>query len=105
MIAGGKPWSYTFDLPSVHIGETDYTKVRPNGLHPANTANVKRYIDFAAKNGLQQVLVEGWNIGWEDWFGHWKEDVFDFVTPYPDFDIKYLNEYAHEKRCKTHDAS
>ena len=100
MIAGGKPWSYTFDLPSVHIGETDYTKVRPNGLHPANTANVKRYIDFAAKNGLQQVLVEGWNIGWEDWFGHWKEDVFDFVTPYPDFDIKYLNEYAHEKGVK-----
>ena len=100
MIAGGKPWSYTFDLPSVHIGETDYTKVKPNGLHPANTANVKRYIDFAAKNGLQQVLVEGWNIGWEDWFGHWKEDVFDFVTPYPDFDIKYLNEYAHEKGVK-----
>lgn len=100
MIAGGKPWSYTFDLPSVHIGETDYTKVRPNGLHPANTANVKRYIDFAAKNGLQQVLVEGWNIGWEDWFGHWKEDVFDFVTPYPDFDIKYLNEYAHKKGVK-----
>ena len=100
MIAGGKPWSYTFDLPSVHIGETDYTKVKPNGLHPANTANVKRYIDFAAKNGLQQVLVEGWNIGWEDWFGHWKEDVFDFVTPYPDFDIKYLNEYAHKKGVK-----
>ena len=64
-----------FDLPSVHIGETDYTKMRPNGLHLANTTNVKRYIDFAAKNGLQQVLVEGWNIGWEDWFGHWKEDV------------------------------
>ena len=100
MIASGKPWSYTFELPSVHLGITNYTKVKPNGLHPANTENVKRYIDFAAKNGLQEVLVEGWNIGWEDWFGHWKEDVFDFVTPYPDFDIKYLNEYAHEKGVK-----
>ena len=99
MIAGGKPWSYT-DVPSVHIGITDYTKVKPNGTHPANTNNVKRYIDFAAKNGLQQVLVEGWNIGWEDWFGHWKDNVFDFVTPYPDFDLAYLNEYAHSKGVK-----
>ena len=100
MIAGGKPWAYTFDVPSVHLGVTDYTKVKPNGIHPANTANVKRYIDFAAKNGFQQVLVEGWNIGWEDWFGHWKDNVFDFVTPYPDFDIKELNEYAHSKGVK-----
>ena len=100
MIAGGKPWAYTFDVPSVHLGVTDYTKVKPNGIHPANTANVKRYIDFAAKNGFQQVLVEGWNIGWEDWFGHWKDNVFDFVTPYPDFNIKELNEYAHSKGVK-----
>ncbi|EFB32042.1 hypothetical protein HMPREF0971_01791 [Segatella oris F0302] len=100
MIASGKPWSYTFELPSVHLGITNYTKVKPNGLHPANTENVKRYIDFAAKNGLQEVLVEGWNVGWEDWFGHWKESVFDFVTPYPDFDIKYLNEYAHFRGVK-----
>lgn len=97
MIGAGKPWSYTFDLPSVQLGKTDYTKVKPNGLHPANTANVKRYIDFAAKHGFDQVLVEGWNIGWEDWFGNTKDYVFDFVTPYPDFDIKELNRYAHEK--------
>lgn len=97
MIAGGKPWSYTWELPSVKLGENDYTKVKPNGQHPANTANVKRYIDFAAEHGFDQVLVEGWNIGWEDWFGNSKDYVFDFVTPYPDFDIKYLNEYAHSK--------
>lgn len=100
MIAAGKPWAYTNDVPSVKLGITDYSKVKPNGIHPANTANVKKYIDFAAKNGLQQVLVEGWNEGWEDWFGHWKRDVFDFVTPYPDFDIKELNEYAHSKGVK-----
>lgn len=97
MIGGGKQWSYTFDLPSVKLGETDYTKVKPHGQHPANTQNVKKYIDFAAKNGFSQVLVEGWNIGWEDWFGHSKDYVFDFQTPYPDFDIKYLNDYAHSK--------
>jgi Glycoside hydrolase 97. len=97
MIAGGKPWAYTFDLPSVKLGETDYTKVKSNGIHSANNANVKKYIDFAAKHGFDQVLVEGWNIGWEDWFGHSKDYVFDFVTPYPDFDIKALNEYAHSK--------
>ena len=97
MIAGNKPWSYTFDLPSVKLDETDYTKVKPNGIHPANTANVKKYIDFAAKHGFDQVLVEGWNTGWEDWFGHSKDYVFDFVTPYPDFDIDYLNTYAHSK--------
>ena len=90
MIGGGKAWSYTNDLPSVKIGETDYSKVKPHGNHPANTANVKRYIDFAAKHGFSQVLVEGWNIGWEDWFGHSKDYVFDFQTPYPDFDLKGL---------------
>ena len=97
MIAGGKPWAYTFDLPSVKLDDTDYSKVKPNGIHPANTANVKKYIDFAAEHGFDQVLVEGWNTGWEDWFGNSKDYVFDFVTPYPDFDIKYLNEYAHSK--------
>ena len=100
MIAGGKQWSYTFDLPSVHLESLDYSKCRPHGQHPANTENVKRYIDFAAKNGLQEVLVEGWNIGWEDWFGHYKDYVFDFQTPYPDFDIKALNDYAHSKGVK-----
>ena len=94
MIAGGKPWAYTFDVPSVHLGVTDYTKVKPNGIHPANTANVKRYIDFAAANGFQGLLVEGWNEGWEDWYGHEKDHVFDFVTPYPDFDVKAILEYA-----------
>lgn len=97
MIGGGKPWSYTDELPSVRIGETDFTKVKPHGYHPANNDNVKRYIDFAAKHGFSQVLVEGWNIGWEDWFGHSKDYVFDFQTPYPDFDIKALNDYAHSK--------
>ena len=100
MIVGRKSWSYTNDYPSVRLGETDYSKCKPNGTHGATTAEVKRYIDFAAKNGLQEVLVEGWNIGWEDWFGHQKLDVFDFVTPYPDFDIKYLNDYAHSKGVK-----
>ncbi len=97
MIAGGRQWSYTFDLPSVHIESLDYSKCNPHGKHAANTANVKRYIDFAAKNGLDEVLVEGWNIGWEDWAGHYKDYVFDFQTPYPDFDLKGLNEYAHSK--------
>lgn len=97
MIGGGKQWSYTFDLPSVKLDEIDYTKMKPHGQHPANTANVKKYIDFAAKNGFAQVLVEGWNTGWEDWFGHSKDYVFDFVTPYPDFDLKGLNDYAHSK--------
>ena len=100
MIAGGKPWAYTWDVPSVRLGETDYNKVKPNGQHPANNENVKKYIDFAAKHGFDQVLVEGWNIGWEDWFGHSKDYVFDFVTPYPDFDIKMLNEYAQSKGVK-----
>jgi len=97
MIVGKSQWSYTWDYPSVHLGITDYAKSKPHGLHAANNEKVMRYIDFAAKNGLSQVLVEGWNIGWEDWSGHSKEYVFDFTTPYPDFDIKMLNDYAHSK--------
>ena len=100
MIVGRKSWSYTDEFPAVEIGVTDFSKAKPNGRHGATTAEVKRYIDFAAKNGLDQVLVEGWNIGWEDWFGHSKFKVFDFQTPYPDFDIKALNEYAHSKGVK-----
>ena len=100
MIVGRGTWSYTNDLPSVHLGVTDYSKCKPNGTHAANNENVKKYIDFAADNGLDEVLVEGWNEGWEDWFGHSKLDVFDFITPYPDFDIKMLNEYAHSKGVK-----
>lgn len=97
MIARGKQWSYTYDLPSVKLNQLDYTNTKPHGEHPANNDNVKKYIDFAAKHGFDQVLVEGWNVGWEDWFGHSKDYVFDFVTPYPDFDIAMLNEYAHSK--------
>lgn len=100
MITGKSTWAYTNDLLSVHIGVTDYTKVKPNDTHAANNDKVRRYIDFAAKHGFDQVLVEGWNIGWEDWFGHSKDYVFDFLTPYPDFDIKALNEYAHSKGVK-----
>ena len=97
MIAGSGSWSYTDDFPSVKLGETDYASARPNGRHSANNENVRRYIDFAAANGFDAVLVEGWNIGWEDWSGKLKDYVFDFTTPYPDFDIKALNEYAHSK--------
>ena len=100
MIVGKKSWSYTDEFPAVELGVTDFAKAKPNGRHAATNAEVKRYIDFAAKNGLDQVLVEGWNIGWEDWFGHSKFKVFDFQTPYPDFDIKALNEYAHSKGVK-----
>ncbi len=97
MITGKSSWSYTDDFASIHLGETDYSTATPNGHHGANNDNVRRYIDFAAENGFSQVLVEGWNEGWEDWFGHQKDYVFDFVTPYPDFDIKALNDYAHSK--------
>lgn len=97
MIGGGKEWSYTYDLPSVKLETLDYSKTKPHGRHPANNENVKKYIDFAAEHGFDQVLVEGWNIGWEDWFGKSKDYVFDFQTPYPDFDIDMLNEYAHSK--------
>jgi len=100
MIVGKSSWNYTDDYPSIKLDQIDWTKVKPNGRHAANTANVKKYIDFAAANGLQEVLVEGWNVGWEDWANHWKDYVFDFVTPYPDFDIKYLNDYAHSKGVK-----
>ena len=97
MITGKSDWAYTRELPSVQLGVTDYDNVKPSGRHAANNDNVKRYIDFAAGNGFDQVLVEGWNVGWEDWFGHTKDYVFDFVTPYPDFDIEALNDYAHRK--------
>lgn len=100
MIVGKSTWNYTDEYPSVKLDLIDWTKAKPNGRHAANTAKVKQYIDFAAANGLQQVLVEGWNVGWEDWANMWKADVFDFVTPYPDFDIKYLNDYAHSKGVK-----
>ena len=97
MITGKSDWAYTQELPSVHLGVTDYAAVKPSGRHAANNDNVRRYIDFAAEHGFDQVLVEGWNVGWEDWFGHTKDYVFDFMTPYPDFDIEALNNYAHEK--------
>ena len=100
MIVGRNSWNYTDEYPSVKLDQIDWTKVKPNGRHGANTADVKKYIDFAAKNGLSEVLVEGWNVGWEDWANKWKWDVFDFVTPYPDFDIKGLNDYAHSKGVK-----
>ena len=100
MIVRNKTWRYTDELPSVRLGVTDYSKTKPNGRHGANNEEVRKYIDFAAKNGLDQVLVEGWNEGWEDWSGKMKFDVFDFLTPYPDFDIKALNDYAHSKGVK-----
>lgn len=99
MITGKSTWAYT-DLENVQLGITDYSKTKPNGKHGANTANVKKYIDFAAKNGFDAVLVEGWNEGWEDWFGKTKDYVFDFVTPYPDFDVKELHRYAASKGVK-----
>ena len=95
LMLGKNRWNYTNDFKGVKLGESDYTKVKPIPNHGANTANVRRYIDFAAAHGFDQVLVEGWNIGWEDYYGCKKEYVFDFKTPYPDFDIVALNEYAH----------
>ena len=97
MITGKSEWSYTYDYPSVQLGVTDYAASKPHGRHGANNENVRRYIDFAAENGFDALLIEGWNEGWEDWFGHQKDAVFDFVTPYPDFDLPGLNEYAHAK--------
>ena len=97
MISGKSTWSYTNDYPSVKLGETDFVHAKPNGTHGANNANVRRYIDFAAKHGFDALLIEGWNIGWEDWYGKQKDFVFDFLTPYPDFDLPALNKYAHEK--------
>ena len=97
MITGKSEWSYTYDYPSVQLGVTDYAASKPHGRHGANNGNVRRYIDFAAENGFDGLLIEGWNEGWEDWYGHQKDYVFDFVTPYPDFDLPALNEYAHSK--------
>ena len=100
MITGKGSWAYTDEVPSVKLGETNYAQTKPNGKHSANTENVKRYIDFAAEHGFDQVLVEGWNEGWEDWFGKSKDYVFDFVTPYPDFNVQELKEYAASKGVK-----
>ena len=97
MISDKSTWGYTNDFPSVKLGQTDYTKAKPHGRHAANNANVRRYIDFAAENGFDALLIEGWNIGWEDWYGKEKDFVFDFLTPYPDFDLPALNNYAHQK--------
>ncbi len=97
MISGKSTWNYTNEFPSVKLGETDFEHALPNGTHGANNANVRRYIDFAAKHGFDALLIEGWNIGWEDWYGKQKDFVFDFLTPYPDFDLPALNKYAHEK--------
>lgn len=99
MITGKSSWSYT-DVEDFDLATFDYSKAVPNGRHGATTENVRRYIDFAADNGMDQLLIEGWNIGWEDWFGKEKDFVFDFVTPYPDFDIDSLNAYAHSKGIK-----
>lgn len=97
MITGKSSWAYTDELPSIQLGVTDYSSTKPNGTHGANNENVKKYIDYAAEHGFDAVLVEGWNVGWEDWFGHSKDYVFDFVTAYPDFDVKELNAYAKSK--------
>lgn len=99
MIVGKSSWTYS-NASAVNLDSIDYKTMKPNGIHGANNDNVKRYIDFAAENGFDQLLVEGWNIGWEDWFGHEKDYVFDFVTPNPDFDIAMLNDYAHSKGIK-----
>ena len=94
MQTGKSTWNYSDAADSVGADG----KLVPNGKHGANTANVKRYIDFAAKHGIDAVLVEGWNTGWEDWFGNWKENVFDFVTPYPDFDVKEISRLCHVQK-------
>ncbi len=99
MIIGKSQWAYSTS-DNVHLGVTDFSKLTPNGKHAANNTKVKEYIDFASANGFDGLLIEGWNIGWEDWFGHSKEYVFDFISPYPDFDIKMLNDYAHAKGIK-----
>jgi len=99
MHIGKASWNYS-DANNIILADADWKTLKPNGKHGANTANVKRYIDFAAANGIDGVLVEGWNVGWEDWYGNWKEEVFDFVTPYPDFDVKGLQAYAAAKKVK-----
>ncbi|SHF73694.1 Glycoside hydrolase 97 [Salegentibacter echinorum] len=100
MITGMSSWNYTDEFAAVKLGETDYEKAKPNDTHAANNENVKRYIDFASKHGFDGLLVEGWNIGWEDWFGNSKDYVFDFVTPYPDFDVEEIQEYAASKNIE-----
>jgi hypothetical protein len=100
MITGKSSWAYTDELPAVQLGVTDYSKVKPNDTHAANNTKVKRYIDFASEHGFDGVLVEGWNEGWEDWFGKSKDYVFDFVTPYPDFDVEAIHNYAKSKGVK-----
>jgi hypothetical protein len=100
MITGKSSWAYTDDFPAVQLGVSDFSKAKPNGKHAANNQKVKMYIDFASKHGFDAVLVEGWNEGWEDWFGHSKDYVFDFVTPYPDFDVKGIEAYAKSKGVK-----
>jgi alpha-glucosidase len=100
MITGKSDWSYTYDFPGIQIGITDYSKAKPHGRHGATTEHVKEYIDFAALHGFDAVLVEGWNIGWEDWFGNSKDFVFDFMTPYPDFDLSAVRDYAKSKGVK-----
>jgi glucan 1,4-alpha-glucosidase len=100
MITGKSSWSYTNDFPSVKLGETDFSKAKPNGTHGATNENVKRFIDFAALHGFNAVLVEGWNVGWEDWFGKSKDYVFDFLTPYPDFNVAEVRDYAKSKGVK-----
>lgn len=100
MITGKSSWAYTDELPAVQLGVTDYSKVKPNGKHAANNEKVKRYIDFASEHGFDGLLVEGWNEGWEDWFGKSKDYVFDFVTPYPDFDVEEIHNYAKSKGIK-----
>ena len=97
MITGKSSWAYTDDYKAVKLGDTDFSKAKPNGKHGATTKNVKKYIDFASKHGFEGVLVEGWNEGWEDWFGHSKDYVFDFITPYPDFDVIEIRDYAKSK--------
>ena len=97
MITGKSHWSYTSDYPSVQLGKTDYAHSTPHHRHGANNENVRRYIDFASENGFDALLIEGWNEGWEDWYGCQKDFVFDFITPYPDFDLPALNQYAHQK--------
>lgn len=92
-------WDYAH-APNIKLETTDWNALKPLPQHGASNKNVRRYIDFAAEHGFSSVLVEGWNVGWEDWAGNWKEEVFDFVTPYPDFDIKALNEYARSKGVK-----
>ena len=96
---GINSWNYA-DISNIKLGAIDWKSVTPNGKHGATTENTKRYIDFAAKYGFDAVLVEGWNVGWEDWFGAWKEEVFDFVTPYPDFDVVELEKYAKTKNIE-----